>query len=202
MSELEARFDALVSGVVVPALKPLGYRKRKISWTRQTPAALHGITLQRSQGNAPGHLRFYAELNAYVPDFARAVGASVPAKPEQATAQYRRRFESVIDWPGQWIDLESWADDDLHPAFSGALARIHEHLDGIDSAPALAEALRTTGPLNLDLFAWWCATENTEERATQLTAAQEEFGHEERWPRLLAQFERTAARFGIDHLTA
>ena len=202
MSELEARFDALVSGVVVPALKPLGYRKRKLSWTRQTPAALNGITLQRSQGNTPGHLRFYVEVSAYVPDFARAVGASVPDQPEKATAQYSRRFESVIDWPGQWIDMESWTDDELHPAFGGALARIHQHLDEIDSAPALAEALRATGPLNLDLFAWWCATGNTEERAAQLTAAQEEFGHEDRWPRLLAQFERTAARFGIDHLSA
>lgn len=68
MSELEARFDALVAGVVVPALKPLGYRKRKLSWSRETPEAVHGITLQRSQGNAPDHLRFYVEVSAYVPD--------------------------------------------------------------------------------------------------------------------------------------
>lgn len=197
MSELEARFDALVAGVVVPALKPLGYRKRKLSWSRETPEAVHGITLQRSQGNAPDHLRFYVEVNAYVPDFARTVGATVPDRLEKATPQYSRRFESVIDWPGQWIDLESWTDEDLHPAFDEALLKLDGHLAAIDTAPALAEALRSGGPLNLDLFAWWCATGNTEEQAAQLAAAQAEFGQEDRWPRLLAQFERTAGRFGV-----
>lgn len=103
----------------------------------------------------------------------------------------------MIDWPGQWIDLESWTDEDLHPAFGEALLQLDGHLAAIDTAPALAEALRSGGPLNLDLFAWWCATGNTEEQAAQLAAAQVEFGQEDRWPRLLAQFERTAGRFGV-----
>ncbi|MFJ3957387.1 DUF4304 domain-containing protein [Arthrobacter sp. NPDC090010] len=197
MTDLETRFNALIADVVVPELKARGYRKRKLVWTRQTPEALHEIAFQRSQGNASDHVRFYVEIGAYVPEFAHRTGNTVPEDLLRATTQYRRRFESVVDWPGQWVDLEAWTDQDLAPALRSALLSLDEHLSGITTAAAMAAALRSGGPLNLELFAWWCATDDDGERDAQLAAAEAEFGREDRWPRLYAQFERVAARYGI-----
>lgn len=192
---LEERFTALVSDTVVPTLKPRGYRKQRLVWTRTGDAVMHQIVLQRSQGNAPDHLRVYIELAAYSAEFARTVRATVPDDLAKATPQYTRRFESVAQWPAQWIDLEDWTDAELHPALTDALVRVDDHLAALRDAPSLADALRTRGPLNLDLFAWSCATGDEDAIGRQLADAHAEFGVEERWPRLFAQFERTAARF-------
>lgn len=198
MSELDDRFDSLVRDTVAPLLKSRGYAKRKLSWVRRTEAAVHWITLQRSQGNAPDHLRFYVELAAYVPAFARTVGAVVPDDPTKATPPYRRRFEQVVQWPGQWVDLEDWDDASLAEALQHALGKVDEHLVALDGPEALVAAMRSAGSgLDLELFAWWCATGDTAGMADQLALAEAGFGQEERWPRLFAQFERVAARFGV-----
>lgn len=195
---LDERFDALVSQVIAPALKPLGYRTSRLVWTRVGHDAIHTIVLQRSQRNAPGHLRFYVELSAYVAGFARAIGATVPDDITKAAPQYTRRFESVTEWPGQWVDLEEWTDADLHPALSSALGAVDAHLSGISTADELADALASRGPLNLDRFAWSCAHRDRAAIDSQIGAARAEFGAEDRWPRLFAQFDRTAARFDIE----
>ncbi|MFZ4893570.1 DUF4304 domain-containing protein [Plantibacter sp. Mn2098] len=196
-THLEERFDSLVSEVVTTTLKPLGYRKKQLVWTRATDAAVHRIVLQRSQGNTANHLRFYVELSAFVPAFARAIGHTVPADPTKATPPYTRRFESVAHWPSQWVDLEEWEDADLNPALETALRRVDAHLAEIVTADALADALRTRGPLNVDLFAWSLVTGDTAAVDGQIAAARAQFGAEDRWPRLFAQFERTAARHGV-----
>jgi hypothetical protein len=198
MADLEDRFKALVKDVVTPTLKPRGYAKRRLSWVRTGDEALHSIGLQRSHGNAPEHLRFYVELGAYVPEFARTIGQAVPDDPAAATPQYQRRFESVCDWPGQWIDLESWSDAELHPAFEAALVVLDERLARITGPAQLVDALHQSGAgLDLDLFAWWCATGDSAGMAEQFETAHAGFGHEERWPRLYAQFERVAQRFEV-----
>lgn len=193
---LDARFDALVTHVVAPTLKPLGYRKKRLTWMRVTDEAVHEVTLQRSHGNASDHLRFYVELSAYVPAFARAIAKPVPDDITKATATYNRRFEEVTDWPAQWINLEEWTDDDLYPALTEALQTIAAHLAPLVTGEAMAAALGDLGPLNLDLFAWHVVDEDAGAIQSQLAAAHAEFGEEERWPRLRAQFDRTAARYG------
>ncbi|MEV5000377.1 DUF4304 domain-containing protein [Nocardioides sp. LML1-1-1.1] len=197
MAELEERLVLLVDQCVTPVLKPRGYRKRRLEWTRVDGDVAHRITLQRSHGNAPGHLRFYVEAAAYVGDFARRVGHTVPDDVAKATAPYTTRFERVTEWPGQWVDLEDWADDALHPAFRAAVEALAAHLEPVTHAEALADLLRAeAGPLNLDLFAWSCANGDEAAMAAQVARAEAEFGAEDRWPRLYAQLERTAERYG------
>jgi hypothetical protein len=198
MADLEDRLDALVKGVITPTLKPRGYAKQRLAWTRKGSDTVQSITLQRSHGNSPGPLRFYVDVGAYVPAFARTIGATVPENLAKGTPQYQQRFEGICDWPDQWIDLENWSDEDLFPAFETALMVLDEHLAGIAGPTELAEVLRTSGSgLNLDLFAWWCATGDTDQISEQVATARAGFGHEERWPRLYAQFERVAEKFGV-----
>jgi hypothetical protein len=198
MPELQERLDSLIADVVVPTLKPRGYRKRRLEWVRATDAAVHAITLQRSHGNAPDHLRLYVDVSAYVPEFARTIGQTVPADARTATPHYSRRFEDVCEWPAQWIDLEAWSDEDLHPAFHAALATLDEHLAGVVTPAALVDVLRAgDAGLDLDLFAWWCATGDRAGMEEQLATARSAFGAEERWPRLEAQFVRVADRYGV-----
>ncbi|VXB39447.1 conserved hypothetical protein [Microbacterium sp. 8M] len=198
MSDLEARLDALVRTTVVPALKPQGYAKRKLSWVRAGDGMAHWIILQRSHGNTPDHLRFYVEVAAYSAEFAAAVGGTVPDDLTKGVAQYRVRFEEVCDWPGQWVDLESWSDEDLARAFGVALEQLDTHLAAITDARSLAAAMAAgSSGLDLDLFAWSCANDDQAAIAEQLATAEANFGAEERWPRLRAQFDRVAQRFGV-----
>ncbi len=203
MPDLQDRLDTLIADVVVPTLKPRGYRKRRLEWVRVGDTAVHSIALQRSHGNAPDHLRFYVDVAAYVPAFARTIGQTVPADPATATPHYSQRFESVCDWPAQWVDLEAWDDADLHPAFRSALETLDAHLSALTTPEALVEVLTSSGAgLDLDLFAWWCARGDAEGMRQQLATAHATFGGEERWPRLRAQFDRVAERFGVGPLPA
>lgn len=199
MSDLEARLDALVRTSIVPALKPRGYAKRKLSWVRTRDGVAHWIVLQRSHGNAPDHLRFYVEVAAYSAEFATAVGSTAPEDLTKGTAQYRARFEELCDWPGQWVDLEAWSDEELAPAFGVVLAQLDDRLAAITDARSLAAAM-TAGAsgLDLELFAWSCANDDRTAIAEQLATAEANFGAEERWPRLRAQFDRVARRFEVD----
>lgn len=197
MPDLEERLTALVAEAVTPVLKPRGYRKRRLEWTRVAGDVVHRVTLQRSHGNAPGHLRFYVEAAAYVGAFTERLGNAVPDDPAAATAPYVTRFERITDWPGQWVDLEEWDDAELRPAFREAVEQVAAHLDRIADAEALAAVLRAeAGPLNLDLLGWSCATGDTAAVAEQVARAEAEFGAEDRWPRLRAQLERVAERYG------
>ncbi|MDQ1206593.1 DUF4304 domain-containing protein [Microbacterium sp. SORGH_AS_0862] len=196
--ELEARLVALVAEAVVPVLKPRGYRKKRLTWMRETPDAAHEIVLQRSHGNGGDHLRIYIEGAAYVPAFDEAIGKSVPASMTAGTPQYRQRFESIADWPAQWIDLETWSHDALVPQLREAMEILADHLDAIRSADELAAAkLAVSTGLDVDLFAWWCVTGNEAERTAQYRQALATFGQEERWPRLRAQFATVASRHGL-----
>ncbi|GAD35750.1 putative acetylornithine deacetylase/succinyl-diaminopimelate desuccinylase [Microbacterium sp. TS-1] len=198
MTALEERLDALVANAVVPVLKPRGYRKKRLVWTRETPGVLHEVTLQRSQGNAAGHLRVYVEGAVYVAGFDEAIGRTAPSPLSRATPQYRRRFEDIVGWPAQWIDLETWSDDELVPRLHEAIGTLADHLERIDSAEGLALAKQESGAgLDLDLFAWWCAAGDDAARRAQLAQAHAGFGHEERWPRLLAGFVRVGERYGV-----
>lgn len=196
--DLEARLGALVAEAVVPVLKPRGYRKKRLTWMRETPDAAHEIALQRSHGNGRDHLRIYIEVAAYVPAFDEAIGRSVPASMAAGTAQYRQRFEDVVDWPSQWIDLEAWSQDELVRRLREAMEILSDHLDAIRSADALAAAkLAVSAGLDVDLFAWWCVTANEAERTAQYRQALATFGEEERWPRLREQFATVATRHGL-----
>lgn len=198
MTALEERLDALVADAVVPVLKPRGYRKRRLVWTREAPGMLHEVTLQRSQGNSTDHLRVYVEGAVYIAGFDEAIGRTVPSSLSRVTPQHRRRFEDIVGWPAPWIDLETWSDDELAPRLREAIAALADHFERIDSAPGLAAAKREAGAgLDLDLFAWSCATGDDAAREAQLAQAHAGFGHEDRWPRLLHQFVRTGERYGV-----
>ncbi|VXB81438.1 hypothetical protein MICRO8M_60116 [Microbacterium sp. 8M] len=102
------------------------------------------------------------------------------------------------DWPGQWVDLESWSDEDLARAFGVALEQLDNHLAAITDARSLATAMAANSSgLDLDLFAWSCANDDQAAIAEQLATAKANSGAEERWPRLRAQFDRVAQRSGV-----
>lgn len=197
MTDLDDRVDALVAGAVVPVLKPRGYRKKRLTWVHESSSALREIVLQRSHGNTATTLRVYVEGAVYVPEFDRAIGRSVPDVLTAATPQYRERFEGIVGWPAQWIDLETWSDDQLIPRFRDAMVTLADHLEGIETAEALARVKRDAGAgLDLDLFAWWCAIGDEQSRDAQLAQATARFGHEDRWPILRRRFVEVADRYG------
>ncbi len=198
VADLDSRLTAFAARVVTPELKPRGYRKKRWEWTRVTGDVVHGIGLQRSHGNSADHLRIYVNVSAYSAEFARTVGSAVPDDLTRATPQYVTRFEDVVAWPGQWIDLEEWTDDALDDAFAVALRELDAHLSRVTDGASLAAVLRENdAPLDTTLFAWWCATGDQAAIRRQVQSAQERFGQEERWPRLAAQFERVATEHGV-----
>lgn len=194
MADLDSRLTAFAARTITRELKPRGYRKKRWEWTRVTGDVVHGIGLQRSHGNSADHLRVYVNVSAYSVEFARTVGATVPDDLTKATPQYVQRFEDVVAWPAQWIDLEDWADDALDDAFAPALREIDAQLSRVTDGASLAALMRQRdAPLDTALFAWWCATGDLPAARQQVSEARARFGQEERWPRLYAQFERVAS---------
>jgi len=199
VAELEAQFDALVRDVVVPVLKPLGYAKSALRWTRRAAEAVYLIGLQRSDGNGPGHLRFYVNVGAYVPKFAHVIGKPVIDAPKEPDCHWRARLEKVTGWAVDCVDVEAWSGG-APSGLGQALAEADAVLAGIDGAAALVRMLDTPplfGGLNLDLFAYRCATGDIDGASRQVDAASVRFGAEPRWVRLQALFDQTAAKFGI-----
>lgn len=198
MTDLDSRLTAFAARVITPELKPRGYRKKRWEWTRVTGDVVHSIGLQRSHGNSADHLRIYVNVSAYSAEFARTIGSAVPDDLTRATPQYVTRFEDVVTWPGQWIDVEEWTDEALDDAFAAALRELDAHLSRVVDGASLAAVLRESdAPLDTTLFAWWCATGDADAARQQVGDARERFGQEERWPRLYAQFERVAAPHGV-----
>lgn len=198
MADLDSRLSDLAARVITPELKPRGYRKRRWEWSRTRDGVAHSIGLQRSHGNSTHHLRIYVNVGAYSAEFARTVGDTVPDDLTRATPQYTARFEQVVDWPGQWIDLEDWSGESLDEAFTAALRDLDAHLSRVTDGASLAALLRNSdAPLDTTLFAWWCATNDAASAHRQLDDARTQFGREERWPRLQASFERVAERYGV-----
>ncbi|KTR94119.1 hypothetical protein NS220_10135 [Microbacterium testaceum] len=196
MSELEDRFTEAVAAIG-GVLKRHGFRKKRYVWTRVGDGIVHEIDVQRSHGNSAGSVRFYVNARAYVAEFDRAIGRTLPDDPTRANAQFETRFEEVSDWPTDRVDVERDADA-LGTALPAAIEQVVAHLDGITDAPSLARTLRESGfVLDDDLFAWYCATGRTDDARAQFGAARDRFGAEERWPRLAARFEEAALEYGI-----
>lgn len=196
MSEWEERFAGAVSSIG-GVLKPHGFRKKRFVWTRVGDGIAHTVDVQRSHGNTPGGVRFYVNASAYVAEFDRAIGRTVPDDLTRATAQYSTRFESISDWPSDRVDMERDADA-LGTALPEAIEQVVTHLDTITDAQSLARTLLDSGfLLDDDLFAWFCATGRTDDARAQFAAARDRFGAEDRWPRLAARFEETARTSGV-----
>ena len=196
MSEIEERFAEAVAAIGA-VLKPHGFRKKRYIWTRVGDGVVHTVDVQRSHGNTAAGVRFYVNASAYVAEFDRAIGRSVPEDLTRANAQYSTRFESVSDWPSDRVDMERDADA-LGTALPAAIEQVVSHLDGITDAPSLARTLLDSGfLLDDDLFAWFCATGRTDDARAQFAAAGDRFGSEDRWSRLAARFEETALAYGI-----
>ncbi|WP_136586046.1 DUF4304 domain-containing protein [Microbacterium hydrothermale] len=196
MSEIEERFAEAVAAIG-GVLKGHGFRKKRYVWTRVGDGIVHEIDVQRSHGNSADGVRFYVNARAYVAEFDRAIGRTVPGDLTGANAQFETRFEEISDWPTDRVDVERDAEA-LTTALPAAIEQVVTHLDGITDAASLARTLLDGGyVLDDGLFAWFCATGRSEEARAQFDAARRLFGAEDRWPRLAARFGKTAQTHGV-----
>ncbi|MDQ1123461.1 DUF4304 domain-containing protein [Microbacterium trichothecenolyticum] len=196
MSDLEERFADAVAAIG-RVLKTHGFRKKRYVWTRVGDGVVHEVDLQRSHGNSPDSVRFYVNASAYVAAFARAIGDRVPENLASATAQYSTRFETISEWPTDRVDMERDAEA-VSSALPSAIEQVVTHLDGITDEASLARTLFDSGSfLDDDLFAWFCATGRLADARAQFAAARERFGTQDRWPRLAANFDETAQKYGV-----
>lgn len=196
MSELEDRFAEAVAAIG-GVLKRHGFRKKRYVWTRVGDGAVHEIDVQRSHGNSADSVRFYVNARAYIAEFDRTIGRTVPDDLTRAHAQFETRFEEVSDWPSDRVDVERDAEA-LTTALPATIEQVVAHLDEITDEASLARTLLDGGyVLDDGLFAWFCATGRSKEARAQFDAARRLFGAEDRWPRLAARFEETAQTYGV-----
>lgn len=187
------RLTALIKDVIHPTLKPLGYRKAALVWTRELPGARHQIRVQRHAGE---HRGFYLELAASAPELQATIGERPPGTIiHVGDGVYCERFERVTDWPHPRYDfLPDTHDADVHELLRHCLCQADAILASITDAHRLAAAIQHR-MLDLDLYAWWWATGNDEQRRSQFRRAQERFGPEDRWTRIQANFAQIDERY-------
>ncbi|NKS98235.1 DUF4304 domain-containing protein [Rhodococcus hoagii] len=76
-----------------PLLKSHGFRKQKLTFTRDRGGLTDVVNLQRSAGNSHESIRFYVNCGVYSAEFARVVGRVPQERPKEVDCQFRRRIE-------------------------------------------------------------------------------------------------------------
>ncbi|MDQ1123478.1 hypothetical protein [Microbacterium trichothecenolyticum] len=89
--------------------------------------------------------------------------------------------------------LDAVVTDD--PEIEGDLQRTQPFIEL--PRPSEVCPLQSGRVLDDDLFAWFCATGRLADARAQFAAARERFGTQDRWPRLAANFDETAQKYGV-----
>ncbi|NKS79937.1 DUF4304 domain-containing protein [Rhodococcus hoagii] len=153
----ERAFSSVVGTGIAPLLKSHGFRKQKLTFTRDRGGLTDVVNLQRSAGNSHESIRFYVNCGVYSAEFARVVGRVPQERPKEVDCQFRRRIE---------------------------------HL-----APGIGPHVTVTA--DTDVFRYRLASGDVIGAREQFARARTEFGSEERWPRLEAQFRKAEAEYEI-----
>lgn len=164
-------------------LKGFGFRKRGLVFTRVRGDLTDVVTLQRSSGNAGGMVRFYVNCGVYSAEFASAIGDTVSERPREVDCQFRCRLDSLVPVAPQWYEIQ---DDEVAEPIGAALAAALEiavpALGAVTTADALAD--RISHGVATEAFRYRVATGDWESAREIYRSIREEFGAEDRWPRI------------------
>ncbi|MDH6678718.1 hypothetical protein M2284_002931 [Rhodococcus sp. LBL1] len=194
-------FDGVERDHVRPFLKSLGFRKRALVFTRARDGLTDVVSLQRSSGNAGGHVRFYVNCGVYSTEFATAIGETVTERPREVDCQFRCRLESLVPATPPWFEItEDTPADPIGSAVVTALETAVRALGDIDTTDALAA--RISGGVAIEAFRYRVATEDWESARALYRSIRAEFGGEERWPRIDDNLRRHVPEAKLDLVTS
>lgn len=192
----ERAFSSVVGTGIAPLLKSHGFRKQKLTFTRDRGGLTDVVNLQRSAGNSHESIRFYVNCGVYSAEFARVVGRVPQERPKEVDCQFRRRIEHLAPGIGPHVTVTADTDvsavaEQLRAALVAALDVLGE-LDGPDAVARAADS-----DIDFDVFRYRLASGDVIGAREQFARARTEFGSEERWPRLEAQFRKAEAEYEI-----
>ncbi|MFG1783887.1 DUF4304 domain-containing protein [Rhodococcus oryzae] len=192
----EHAFTTLLGESAVPLLKEQGFRKRKLTFTRERDGLVDVINLQRSAGNSHESIRFYVNCGVYSVEFDRLIGRTPQQRPAEVDCQYRRRIESIATGIGPHVTVHADTDvpaaaDELRAALTSALA-VMGQLRGPD------DIARSVGSdIDFDVLRYRLATGDESGAREQYVRARSRFGAEDRWQRLEEQFRKAADSYDV-----
>ncbi|SEL72547.1 DUF4304 domain-containing protein [Rhodococcus maanshanensis] len=192
----EEALATLLGESAVPLLKEYGFRKRKLTFTRERDGLVDVINLQRSAGNSHEAIRFYVNCGVYSAEFDRVIGRTPQQRPAEVDCQYRRRIEDIATGIGPHVTVHADTDvpavaEQLRAALTSALA-VMGQLGGPDDV-----AHSVGSDIDFDVLRYRLATGDESGAREQYLSALSRFGAEDRWPRLEEQFRRAADSYGV-----
>ncbi|MBP1161616.1 DUF4304 domain-containing protein [Rhodococcus sp. PvR099] len=192
----EHAFATLLGESAVPLLKEQGFRKRKLTFTRERDGLVDVVNLQRSAGNSHESIRFYVNCGVYSVEFDRVIGRTPQQRPSEVDCQYRRRIESIATGIGPHVTVHADTDvpaaaDELRAALTSALA-VMGQLRGPDD---IAQSVGSD--IDFDVLRYRLATRDESGAREQYIRARSRFGAEDRWPRLEEQFRKAADSYDV-----
>lgn len=184
---VEDAFDTLMRVSAVPLLKERGFRKRKLTFARERDGMVDVVNVQRSAGNGHRSIRFYVNCGVYSAAFDRIVGRNPRERPSEVDCQFRCRIEHLA--PGFGPHVTVHADTDVHTAAEDMRAALTTALDAMEAMSSPDDIARAAlSYIDFDVFRYRLATGDLAAARDQYARARAEFGAEDRWPRLVAQF--------------
>ncbi|ORL74103.1 hypothetical protein A5905_20340 [Prescottella equi] len=189
----ERAFSSVVGTGIAPLLKSHGFRKQKLTFTRDRGGLTDVVNLQRSAGNSHESIRFYVNCGVYSAEFARVVGRVPQERPKEVDCQFRRRIEHLA--PGIEPHVTVAADTDVSAVaeqMRAALVAALDVLGALDGPDAVARAADSD-----IVFRYRLASGDVIGAREQFARARTEFGSEERWPRLEVQFRKAEAEYEV-----
>lgn len=192
----EQVFATLLGESAVPLLKEHGFRKRRLTFTRERDGLVDVVNLQRSAGNSYESIRFYTNCGVYSPEFDRVIGRPVQDRPAEVDCQYRRRIENIATGIGPHVTVQ--ADTDV-PAVAGQLrAALTEALAAMGQLRGPDDIVRSVGSdIDFDVLRYRLAMGDESGAREQYLRARSRFGAEPRWPRLEEQFRKAADSYPV-----
>lgn len=192
----EDAFASLLGSHIAPLLKERGFRKQKLTFTRRREGVVDVVNLQRSAGNSHESIRFYVNCGVYSAEFDRVIGRVPQERPKEVDCQYRRRIEHIAPGIGPHVTMAAGTDvaavaEQVCGALVAALD-VMGRLGGPDDVARAAES-----DIDFDVFRYRLASGDDAAAREQFSRARTEFGSEERWPRLEAQFRKAEADYDV-----
>ncbi|MBM4482072.1 DUF4304 domain-containing protein [Rhodococcus hoagii] len=192
----ERAFSSVVGTGIAPLLKSHGFRKQKLTFTRDRDGLVDVVNLQRSAGNNNESIRFYVNCGVYSAEFDRVIGRVPEERPKEVDCQYRRRIEHIAPGVGPHVTVTT--DTDV-PAVAEqmrvALVAALDVMGRLGSPDDVARAVDSD--IDFDVFRYRLASGDEVGAREQFARARTEFGSEERWPRLEVQFRKAEAEYEV-----
>lgn len=121
-TETEKQFDNLVSRVIWPHFKALGYKRSENNFRYYDSESGFGkiVNFQKSSHYNSGHIHFTVNTGLYLSDFEyHHTGQKSAEKFTESVCAVRQRIGALMNKPDQWYDLDPATD----------VARLQERLE-------------------------------------------------------------------------